>query len=48
MTFSLVYLVDVGVPHLGEEAKGWWGVRVVDGKRNVSLRWKETGGVFNC
>lgn len=42
---SLVYLVDVGMPHLGEEAEGGRGVRVVHGKRDVSLRWNQTIGV---
>lgn len=31
------HLINVGVPHLGEEAEGWWGVRVVDWKLDVSL-----------
>lgn len=34
---KMVYLVDVGVPHLGEEAEGRWGVRVVDWELDVSL-----------
>ena len=25
----ILYLIDVGVPHLGEEPEGWWGVWVV-------------------
>lgn len=33
----MFYLVDVGVPHLGEEAEGWWGVRVVNWELDVSL-----------
>lgn len=32
-----LYLINVGVPHLGEEAEGWWGVRVVHGELDVSL-----------
>lgn len=31
------YLVDVGVPHLGQEAEGRWGVRVVDGELEACL-----------
>lgn len=49
-SWQLVYLVDVGMPHFGEEAEGWWGVRVVDRKRNVSLRCRElqrTGLTFS-
>ncbi len=35
---KMFHLVDVGVPHLGEEAEGWWGVWVVNGELDVSLR----------
>lgn len=31
------YLVNVGVPHFGEEAESWWGVRVVDRELDSSL-----------
>lgn len=33
----MFYLVDVGVPHLGEEAEGGRGVRVVNWELDVSL-----------
>ena len=35
------YLINVGVPHFGEEAKGRWRVRVVDGELDPSLRARE-------
>lgn len=35
---TCVYLVNVGVPHFGKKAEGWWGVRVVNWKLDVSLR----------
>lgn len=31
------HLIDVGVPHLGQEPKGWWGVRVVNGELEARL-----------
>lgn len=31
------YLIDVGVPHLGEETKGRWRVGVVNGELDTSL-----------
>lgn len=31
------HLIDVGVPHLGQEPKGWRGVRVVDGELEACL-----------
>lgn len=34
---TAVYLINVGVPHFGEEAEGWWRVRVVNWKLDVSL-----------
>ena len=32
------YLIDVGVPHLGQESHGGRGVRVVVGELHVSLQ----------
>lgn len=32
-----LYLINVGVPHLGEEAEGRWGVWVVYGELDPSL-----------
>jgi hypothetical protein len=37
------YLIDVWVPHLGEEPEGWWGIRVVDGELEASLQMVENG-----
>lgn len=37
------YLIDVWVPHLGEEPEGWWGIRVVDGELEASLQMAESG-----
>lgn len=34
---KMFHLVNVGVPHLGEEAEGWRGVWVVNWKLDVSL-----------
>lgn len=36
-------LMDVWVPHLGEEPEGWWGIRVVDGELEASLQMVENG-----
>lgn len=33
-------LINVGVPHLGEEAKGRWGVWVINWELDVSLEEK--------
>lgn len=35
------YLINVGVPHFGEEAESRWRVRVVDGELDPSLRVRE-------
>ncbi len=35
------YLINVGVPHFGEEAESRWRVRVVDGELDPSLRARE-------
>lgn len=32
------YLIDVGVPHLGEESERGWGVGVIDWELNASLQ----------
>lgn len=34
---EMFYLVDVGMPHLSEEAEGRWGVRVVNWELDVCL-----------
>lgn len=39
------YLIDVWVPHLGEEPEGWWGIWVVDGELEASLQTAESGVV---
>lgn len=39
----ITYLIDVWVPHLGEEPEGWWGIRVVDGELEASLQMAESG-----
>lgn len=31
------YLINVGVPHLGEKTERWWRVRIVDGELDPSL-----------
>lgn len=41
------HLIDVGVPHLGQEPKGWWGVRVVDGKLEACLGGGQRAGGLN-
>lgn len=40
---KMFYLVDVRVPHLGEEAEGRRRVRVVDRELYVSLQWQTQG-----
>lgn len=37
------YLVDVGVPHLGQEAESWWRIRVVDGELEPGLKGRIQG-----
>lgn len=34
---AATHLVDVGMPHLGEEAEGWGGIRIVDRELDVGL-----------
>lgn len=34
---KMFHLINVGVPHLGEEAESWWRVWVVNWKLDVSL-----------
>lgn len=34
----VLHLIDVGVPHLGEEPEGWWGIGIIYRKLNSSLR----------
>lgn len=35
---SQAYLVNIGMPHLGEEAESRWRVRIVDRELDTSLR----------